>query len=518
MENKGYTLKTSLWLSLGVLLIGGFMAMLDSSIVNVAIPSMMNAFGVSSDNIEWVLTIYMLVLGVVVPMSGWLGDSLGYKKFYLISLVIFTIGSAFCAFAWNVPSLTIARGIQAVGGGMIMPTTMAMFYKITPREKIGKAMGMFGMIFVFAPAIGPTIGGYLVQYVSWRWIFTINIPIGILGLVLGLMFIPEFKSAHPGKFDWWGAITSAISLFCLLFALSEGNNFGYTSIQIVLLLYTSFAFGAIFIYHQLTTKEPLLDLRVFKNLNFTMGNILLIIITVGMYGALFYIPIFLQGVMGIGALKAGLIMLPPALASAVMMPISGALYDKIGPKVPVGIGIVIITLATLALSLIDIGTALSTIIAINIVRSMGMGLVMMPAQTALMAEIHNEKVGRATSVNNILTRVAGSFGIAALTVLMSHRNSVHAANISNSLSSSNPMVVVKMKELAAGFANGNMGDAMANGLVSSTLGQQIFHITFVQSMNDVFIITAAITALALIPGLYLKRKYYVGKTKVSSHE
>ena len=518
-EDPGFKLKISLWLTLPVLLIGGFMAMLDSSIVNVAIPSMMNAFGVSSSSIEWVLTIYMLVLGVVVPMSGWLGDFLGFKKLYLISLIVFTVGSAFCAFAWNVPSLTLARAIQAVGGGMIMPVTMAMIYRITPREKIGKAMGLFGMIFVFAPAIGPTVGGYLVEYVNWRWIFTINIPIGIMGFALGAMLIPEIKSAHPGKFDWWGALTSAIALFCILFALSEGSNWGYTSIEIIMLLYTSVVFFALFIYHQLTTKEPLLDLRVFKNMNFTMGNILLVIITVGMYGALFYIPIFLQSIMGIGALKAGLIMLLPALASAVMMPISGAMYDSIGPKVPIILGLSIITGSTFALSFLDVSTALSTIIIINVVRSMGMGLVMMTAQTALMSEIPTDKVGRATSVNNVLTRVAASFGIAALTLIMTQRNSIHVANLSNAVSANNPMVVLKMKELASGFANGTMSDPMANAMVSSTLGKQIFQIAFVQSMNDIFIITAIITAIAIIPGILIRRKYYVEKPKhVKSRE
>lgn len=513
-QSNGIDLTVSLWATIPVLLIGGFMAMLDSSIVNVAIPSMMNSFGVSSDSIEWVLTIYMLVLGVVVPMSGWLGDYMGYKKFYLLSLAVFTVGSAFCAFAWNVPSLTAARAIQAVGGGMIMPITMAMVYRITPREKIGKAMGMFGMIFVVAPAIGPTVGGYLVEYIDWRWIFTINIPIGVLGLVLGVLVIPEIKDAHPGKFDWWGALTSAIALFCILFALSEGSNWGWTSLRTILLFYISIVFFGIFIYHQLTTEEPLLDLRIFKNLNYTMGNLLLIIITVGMYGVLFYIPIYLQSVRGIGALQAGLLMLPPALASALIMPVSGVLYDKIGPKVPVIIGIIVLVASTLALSTVDLATSLATIVWINIVRSMAMGLVMMPTQSALMTEIESEKVGRASSINNILTRVAGSFGIAALTIIMSSRNAIHSANLSWSLSSVNPGVMSQIYDLSSKLPGGG-GEAFINPTVYSILGQRIFQISFVQSMNDVFIITAVITAIAILPGLLLKKKIWEAKTESS---
>ncbi|NTV79667.1 MAG: multidrug efflux MFS transporter, partial [Clostridiales bacterium] len=235
-------LKAPFPLVLAVILIGGFMSMLDSSIVNVAISPMMTAFGVSADQIDWILTVYMLVLGVVVPMSGWLSDYFGLKKFYLISLAVFTVGSLFCAMAWNVPSLTVARAIQAIGGGMIMPVTMAMIYKITPRKNIGKAMAGYGMVFVVAPAVGPAIGGYLVEYVGWRWIFTINLPIGVVGLILGYLLIPKMSGIKQGKFDAPGALLSAACMFCILFVLSEGSSCGWTSMETVLMIYDSIVF------------------------------------------------------------------------------------------------------------------------------------------------------------------------------------------------------------------------------------------------------------------------------------
>jgi EmrB/QacA subfamily drug resistance transporter len=247
-----------------VILIGGFMSMLDSSIVNVAISAMMSAFGVGADEIDWVLTIYMLVLGVAVPSSGWLGDYFGLKKFYLISLGIFTVGSAFCSLAWNVPSLTVARGIQAVGGGMIMPMTMAMIYKITPPKNIGKAMAGYGMVFVVAPAIGPTVGGYFVEFVNWRWIFTINLPIGVLGIVLGILLIPAMEGNEPGKFDIGGALLSAAAMFSILLVLSEGAGWGWTSLKSILLIYASCVSMGLFIWWELRNPEPLLDLRIFK--------------------------------------------------------------------------------------------------------------------------------------------------------------------------------------------------------------------------------------------------------------
>lgn len=483
-------LKAPFIIVLVVILIGGFMSMLDSSIVNVALAAMMSAFGVGADEIDWVLTVYMLVLGISVPTSGWLGDYFGLKKFYLISLAIFTVGSGLCALAWNVPTLTFARGIQALGGGMIMPLTMAMIFKITPRKIIGKAMAGYGMVFVVAPAIGPTVGGYLVEYVSWRWIFTINLPIGIIGILLGLWLIPEMKSEKPDKFDIWGALLSAAGMFCILFVLSEGAGWGWTSLKSIMLIYASCVFMGLFIWWELKNPEPLLDLRIFKNLNFTMGNLSLVLITIGMYGVLFYIPIFLQAVRGMGALEVGLLMLPPALVSAVSMPISGALYDRFGPRYPAAIGVLLLAWSTYMFSYLDLATPVSFIIFWNSVRSIGMGLAMMPVQTALMSEIPKALVGRASAMNNIITRVSGSFGIAILAVIMTQRLAYHSAI--------NSWTLTYEKLFSAG-SNLPFSDLM------SMLGIRLFQTSYVQTINDIFIITSIITIVAILPAVILKK-------------
>ncbi len=484
-------LKAPFALVIVVILIGGFMSMLDSSIVNVALPQMMSTFGVGSEKIGWVLTIYMLVLGVVVPSSGWLGDYFGLKNLYLISLAIFTIGSACCSLAWDVPSLSVARGIQALGGGMIMPLTMSMIYKITPREKIGKTMAGYGMVFVVAPAIGPTVGGYLVEFINWRWIFTINLPIGLIGILLAILFIPAMKGEKPGKFDFGGALFSAVSLFSILLVLSEGSGWGWTSLRSILLIYTSIVFMGLFIWWELKNPEPLLDLRIFKNKNYAFGNIALVLITLGMYGVLFYIPIFLQSVRGMGALEAGLLMLPPALVSAVAMPVSGALYDRYGPKVPATVGVILLAFSTFMFSKIDLSSSISFIIFWNCIRSIGMGLIMMPAQVAMMSEIRQQQVGRASAMNNIITRVAGSFGIAVLSVILTHRLAFHSAVISWSVSSSN---------IALG-----LGKGVPLSELMSQLGTAIYQTAFVRSLNELFIITSIITLCSLFAVIMLKK-------------
>jgi EmrB/QacA subfamily drug resistance transporter len=207
-----------------VALIGAFMSLLDSSIVNVAIPTIMGVFNVGTSDVQWVSTIYMLALGVIIPFSGWLGDRIGFKRLYMLSMGLFVVGSLLCTLSWNLNSLVVSRVIQAFGGGMIMPTTMAMIFRMVPRTQIGRAMGIYGIALMVAPAIGPTLGGYLVDFVDWRWIFTINLPVGAIGILLAFFVLPEFQSKHPGRLDLAGGFTAAGALFCLLLALNKGAD------------------------------------------------------------------------------------------------------------------------------------------------------------------------------------------------------------------------------------------------------------------------------------------------------
>lgn len=390
-----------------VTVIGGFMSILDSSIVNVAIPTMMNDFQTTLSRIQWVSTIYMLTLGVVVPTSGWMGDKLGYKKLYIYSLIIFTAGSALCATASLEKFLIAARIIQAIGGGMIMPTMMAMIYTIVPKGKIGQASGLIGVTMMVAPAIGPTLGGYLVEYVSWRWIFTINLPVGVMAVFLSWLLLPEIPShREAGSFDILGFITSSSGLFCLLLALTQGQDLGWTSLPITLLIWVSCGLLSIFVYHELTTPNPLLDLSIFKIPIFSIGNIMMAIMNIVMFSALFYVPFFLQSIRGMGALDVGILMLPPALVSAIMMPISGILYDRIGARIPVTVGVVVTTISVYLFSHIDVNTPLRTIILWNCLRQGGMSLSMMPLQSAFMTVLPSELVGRGSAISNIIGRVA----------------------------------------------------------------------------------------------------------------
>lgn len=496
-----------------VSLIGAFMSILDTSVVNVAIPTIMNVFNAGTSDAQWVATIYMLALGVVVPVSGWLGDRIGFKRLYMIAMAGFTFGSLLCSMSWSLESLIVARVIQALGGGMIMPTAMAMIFRMVPRDRIGGAMGIFGVALLVAPAIGPTLGGYLVEYVDWRWIFTINLPIGVIGILLSVAFLPDFKVSHPGKFDVGGAVTSAIGLFTLLLALSKGADWGWGSERIILLLYISAASLGLFIYLELTTTDPLIELRVFKYRTFTFANLTVMITTIGLFAGLFYLPLFLQRIRGLGAMQTGLLLMPGALISGVMMPITGRLYDKTGPRVLVVGGLTLLAFATFLFRNLNLSTSYGTIILWIVMRGAVMAFANMPAQTAALAVIPQELVGRASAMTNIIRSVSSSFGIAALTSVLTKRMAFHAQNMANHVNAGRIATTEYFQNFAA-----QMGGSVAatRSPALSYLHGHIQQLSFVKGIDDVFIIAAVLTIIGVIPSAFLKKGAAAGGPRVAA--
>jgi len=484
-----------------VALIGAFMSILDTSIVNVAIPTMMNVFNVGTNEIQWVSTIYLLALGVVVPFSAWLGDRLGFKRLYIYALGAFTVGSLLCTMAWDLNSLIVARVIQAVGGGMIMPTTMAMIFRMVPRHQFGMAMGIFGIALLVAPAIGPTLGGYLVEYVNWRWIFTINLPVGVIGILLSLFVLPEFKSAHPGRLDWAGGLTSAGGLFCLLLAFTKGSDWGWSAEPTILLFALSFFCLVLFVYIELTSDNPLLSLQVFRYRSFTLANLMVVVVSIVMFSGLFFLPLFLQSFRGLGAMETGILMMPGALVSGLMMPLTGRLFDRVGPRPLALAGIILLGFISWLFHYLNLATATGTIVVWTIVRGLVMPLANMPAQTAAMVDIPTELIGRASAMTNIIQRVASSFGIAVLTSVLTTRQALHSQWLAWTVTASSPAAMSALNHAGAVMGGGARG----RGLALAFLQGQALKTGFVNGIDDVFLITAAITAIAIVPAFFLKR-------------
>ncbi|MGH7750143.1 MAG: DHA2 family efflux MFS transporter permease subunit, partial [Candidatus Dormibacteria bacterium] len=354
---------------------------------------------------------YTLSMGVVVPVSGWLGDRFGLRRIYNLALVLFVIGSALCGLAWGLNSLVLFRILQAVGGGLLPAISMAMVYRIAPRERIGMAMGLYGLGIVFAPALGPTLGGYLVEYVDWRLIFYINVPIGILGLVAALVVLPRFQSGTTHRFDALGFATVSSSLFALLLALSEGSNWGWSSYRVLGLFTVGVLLMSTFVVVELSIEQPMLDLRIFRYWAFTNSTMLIGILMAGLMAGFFYVPLFIQEGQGTGAFDTGLILLPSALVTAVLMPISGRLYDRIGARWPAGVGLLITAYGTYLMHNLSPDTTRGTVVMWMSIRSLGMGLAMMPIMTGMMAIVPTAKVARASAMSNIIQRSSAALGL-----------------------------------------------------------------------------------------------------------
>ncbi len=494
------------WLApLLILVIGGFMAILDTSIVNVAIPDMMNIFGVDQSSIEWVSTAYTLALGVITPLSGWLGVKLGLKKMYIWALIIFTLGSGLCALSWDLNSQIAFRIIQAIGGGLIMPAVQAMMVRMVPRHQIGAASGILGMAMLFAPAVGPALGGYLVEYIDWRWIYTINVPIGIAAVLLAIRRVPSFAAGKAGKFDFLGAVTIAVALFTLLLATTEGSSWGWGSQSIISLLFISLISFIFFVWWQLSIDQPLLNLRLFKYKTFSIANLLLLLISISLFGVMFYLPVYMQSIRGLGAFQTGLLQLPPALLTGMILPISGILYDRIGPKVLVPVGMVLIAWGMYLFRHLTLDTALIYLVLWNCVRSLGMGLAMIPTQSASISEIPSEQAGQASAITNVINRLGGAFGVVIMVQLFDHYNHLEQAGYSNLLQNNNPIQQNIIAQGVAKLQAAGMSYEQARLAFMAVLQGRIATTAFTNTFDIVMVIIASVLVICAILGLFLRK-------------
>jgi EmrB/QacA subfamily drug resistance transporter len=478
-------------LPLLVLIIGMFMSVLDTSIVNVAIPTIQNEFGGTTDDVEWVVTGYTLTLGVVVPITAWLGDRVGLKQLYNLALLAFAGGSALCGLPGDLNSLVLFRILQAVPGGILPVITLAILLRIVPRHQLGAAMGLYGLGIVFAPGIGPVLGGYLVEYVNWRLIFYINVPIGILGALAATLVLPQFPRLAGRRFDLLGFLAVSSGLFTLLLATSEGENWGWNSYRILGLFTYSILSLALFIVIELEVADPLLDIRIFRYFPYTNSLALIAVLMTVMYGILFYIPQFLQQVQGWGAFNAGLTVLPQAVVMAVLMPLSGRIYDRIGPRWPATTGLATVAISTYLLHTMTVDTPRQHVMWLMTLLGVGLGLAFMPILTGGVAVIPLTRTNAASALNNVVQRVSGAIGLAVLTAILTNQRAEQLAGRAALVPATTP--------------TSHIGDPSASGWLSIyAIYQRTQQQVFVGAIDDLFLIAAGLSALAALGALLLR--------------
>lgn len=492
------------WWALGATIIGGFMSILDTSIVNIAVPKMMAVFAVDTDKAQWILTAYMLTMGVIQPSTGYFSDVFGTRRMYLLSLFIFIVGSALCGTAWSNDSMIAFRVIQAIGGGMIIPVTMSIVYQVFPVAERNMALGIWGISAMVAPAVGPTLSGYLVEYWDWRLIFTINIPVGIIGYVLASLVLRETPLSQVRKFDFGGFVTSALGLFCLLLALSKGTDEGWSSAYILGLFYVAVASLVLFVFIELNHENPLLDLSLFKNWNFTFSTIVLFIGTVGLFGGIFVVPLFLETIRDYTAMQTGLLVFPSAAAAGVTMPIAAKLSDRLGAKPVVCCGIFLLALGSLPLMYVNMDTSYTYIMTTMIVRGIGLGLFIMPVTVLGMNTVPFAKINRAASLNNAIRQISGSMGIALLTTVIQSRQIFHIDHIAeniNLVSTTARSAIAATEKL---FLLHGSVPGIAHIKALTVITGQAQRQSFIFAFDDAFLVLALICFCGVLPALLLR--------------
>ena len=476
---------------LAVLIAGMFMSILDISIVNVAIPTMQRDFAATTEEIQWVENAYSLALGVVVPVSAWMASRFGPGRVYNLSLMGFAAGSALCGLAWSLESIVAFRVLQAIPGGVLPVVTLTILYRIVPPARIGAAMGVYGLGIVVAPAIGPTLGGYLVEYVDWRLIFFVNVPVGIAGTVAAVLLLPRFGPTPVGRFDVPGFVAVAGGLFCLLLGLTQGQTWGWTSYKVLMLLTAGVLLLALFVIVELEVDAPLLDVRIFRYWPFTNSLLLVSVLSVGLFTVLFYVPLFLQQAQGLGAFDTGLILLPQALVMAVLMPMAGIVYDRFGPRWPATIGLTLVALGTYLMKDLTFDASNAHVMWLLALRAVGMGIAMMPIMTGGLSAVPPDRVDGASAFNNVVQRTTAALGLAVLSSLVTYSRAQIEADRGALVEPGTPMPSL-----------GPGADGATAGMMA--VQQQTQTDVFIQSMDGLFMITAFITAAGIPLALMLR--------------
>ncbi|MCO6305674.1 DHA2 family efflux MFS transporter permease subunit [Staphylococcus epidermidis] len=483
---------------LAAMLFGMFIAILNQTLLNVALPKINTEFNISASTGQWLMTGFMLVNGILIPISAFLFNKYSYRKLFIIGLALFTLGSLVCAISFNFPIMMSGRILQAIGAGILMPLGSNVIVTIFPPEKRGVAMGTMGIAMILAPAIGPTLSGYIVQNYHWNVMFYGMFFIGIIAIVIGLFWFKLYQSTTNPKADIPGIIYSTIGFGSLLYGFSEAGNKGWGSTEIVTMFIVGTVFIIFFILRELRMKAPMLNLEVLKYPTYTLTTIINMIVMMSLYGGMILLPLYLQNLRGFSALDSGLLLLPGALVMGALGPVAGKLLDTIGIKPLAIFGIGIMTYATWELSKLNMDTTYLHIMWIYIVRSFGMAFIMMPIMTAGMNALPPRLISHGNAFVNTMRQLAGSIGTAILVTVMTTQQTNHLSAFSEELDKTNPVIQDHMRELAQQY--GGESTAM------KVLLEHVNKLASVEGVNDAFIVATIISAIALILSLFLQGK------------
>jgi EmrB/QacA subfamily drug resistance transporter len=402
--------------------VGALMSILNQTVINVALPTLENDFAVGLNQIQWVVTGYSLGLAAVIPLTGWLSDRYGTKRVFLLSQVLFVLTSMLCGLAWNNPSLIGFRVVQGLAGGLIMPVGMTILMTVSRPEERGRMMAVLGLPMLVAPVLGPLLGGWLVQFVTWRLIFYLNVPIGIAGaLMTALLLRGTAGTARQHRLDVGGLALGIPAVVAVVFGLSQPTEYGWASVPTLLPLVGGLVLLVVFCVYELRNPAPLIEIRVFRDAAFSAAMSLNFLIGVALFGSVVLVPLFLQQVQGYGALDSGVVLAAQGLAAAAAMPLGGQLTDRFGARQVVPFGLAVLTLSSIWMATLTPATPRWAVAAMVAGRGLGIGLSIMPAMSSAYVTLPPTLIARATSVSNTVQRVASALAVAIVTTILADR-------------------------------------------------------------------------------------------------
>jgi len=507
------------WIVAVSVMLATFMVVLDSSIANVALPHIAGSLSASTDESTWVLTSYLVSNGIMLPASGWLSRRIGRKRLLMLSILAFTAASILCGMALNMPMLIVARVLQGAGGGGMQPLAQSILLESFPPQQHGKAMAAYGVGIVVAPVIGPTLGGWITDSYSWRWIFLINVPVGLLALFMANLFIedpPYLRHARRVAIDGIGFALMAVWLGSLQLVLDKGQEadwFEATWIRWLTALSVAMFLG--FVARELLCRDPIVQLHALLDPNFRTGTLITGFFGVLLYGVTAFMPLFLQTLLGYSAMDSGLAVSPRGLGSMLAMLMVGVLINRFDSRALLAFGMAIFAVSTLMLSRINLGIAMSDVVWPNFWNGFGGGFVFVPLTTLAMSRLRKQEMGNAAGIYNLVRNIGGSIGIAALTANLVRGAQIHQSYLSAHLTASSPAATSAVQGLASRFQTGGADAVLAHrlalGAVYGSLQQQAAVLAYADNFR-----LLGYLALVCIPFvLLLKRPSHDSQ---SSHE
>lgn len=510
-------IKVNKWIIAFAVILPTLLEVIDTSVVNVALDHIRGSLSAGLDEATWAITAYLVSNAIVIPCTGWFSRLFGRKRYLTFSVVLFTVSSFLCGSSRSLSQLVFFRIIQGLGGGALQPLSQSILLETFPPAQYGMAMALFGVGVLFGPIIGPVLGGWITDNWSWNWIFYINIPIGLISVLIIMLVIqdPPYLKRVREKIDYWGLALIVVGIGSLQIVLDKGQREDwFSSAFIVRLAIVSVVALIALIIVELRSREPVLNLRIFKDISFASANIIQFLAFFVLFSSIILLPIFVQQLMGYTAYWAGMVIAPGGIATIITMPIVGLLVTKINPKGILLTGLAIISYSMMLMARFNLAVNFDIIIWSRIVFGIGMAMVFIPLTSMAFASIKKEEMGNATSSFNLLRNIAGSFGIAFMTTLLARRAQFHQARFAEQLNPFDMHYQMGMGKAAAVLAakTGGATSAAANGVIYQGLMKQSNLFAF----NDAFHMSAMI-ALCVLPLVFLLKRPKSGSSPAAVH-